>query len=90
MSAHRSFCFRGDRYLPHSVCSRVSVFVLDLLQSITQKAQYLITRDACLGQDPGFAGAASPAPGEGRKLLIMNDYKITCLQGNLLFTNPIN
>jgi len=49
-----------------------------------------MTTGARLGQVPGLDGAASPAPGEGRKLPIMNDYTITCLQGNLLFTNPIN
>lgn len=50
----------------------------------------LVTTRAPLGWDPGFAGAASPISGEGIKLPVMSNYTVTCLQGNLLFTNSMN
>lgn len=72
------------------LCAPLALFLYWISCDLTQKSQYSITSGADLGQDPGFAGAASPALGEGIKSLLMSDYTITCLQGNVLFTNSIN
>lgn len=71
MFAHRSFCCGGDEslalYGPFSQC---------LCDLVTQKSQGLVTAGSCLGQNPDFDGAASPALGEGRKMLVKDNLSL--------------